>query len=713
MKKLRFLQRLFLIVLLGLPLAMAGCSGDDGATGPQGPQGPPGPGTTNAETCAVCHKSGAIADVAATDLSSAVHPGLVAPQELSATIDSFTVTAGFATTTFTVKDANGNGVTGLAVASASNATRLQYVRIAYAQLEPDPTTTNPATGATGALWVGLNRNDRNFGELTDNGSGSYTYVSTVDISATYDPTFLTRVLLIVEPVTSLNTDALNVVKDVPGTGTALSREIVTTDACDACHGRLGSPLSGNLFDVPDFHGGDRYLATACVVCHTSTLGDATANGNGEAEFGPMIHKIHDAKTFTGIGDFSDVTYPQEIRNCTTCHQGGADSDNYQNFQNVQNCFLSCHDTTVVTGFNHATSVVPNDTACASCHGPTGANIAPVLDIPAIHAVFAETQSGKFHFNIVDTSFDTTSRELSVIYSVTDPTNADTPYVLNGTNADFAWTQGSNSRLFIDIAFPPQEISNEGSGQDVGQPISVNGLAGTDNLDGTYTVTATIPAGVTAVTVAMEGHPAATDPADNSIARIPVTCPTTDVSLDGNPATPRRAIVDITKCDKCHFQLSLHGNNRTDNIGLCVLCHNPNATDVDRRGGIAAADAPDGKTQQAIDFKVMIHGIHQASGITVYGFSGTPNVFDDVTFPGILSNCETCHFPGTFGVPLKDEVLDTTTDVGTDPVDPTDNLRTTKTTSVCSSCHTDTATLSHMLSEGGHQNLTEEEIQALQ
>lgn len=737
MKKQKNLSRYLLFFLLALFLALAGCKGDSGNRGPAGPPGPTGPaapGSNTAEACATCHSSGAIADV------STIHPGLTAPVELSATIDSFTVNPGtaagsmFATTVFTVTDGNGNPVTGLAVENPNNAGRLEYVRIAYAQLHPDTTAGEPTT-----FWAGLNRNDRNFTtppELTDNGDGSYTYVSTVDIGTDstltnpYDPTFMTRVLLILEPNGPLVQNALNVTLDVPGTGTAITRDIVTTDACDACHGRLGSPLSGNKFDVPDFHGGDRYLATACVVCHTNELGTATPNGNGEAEFGPMIHRIHDAKTFIDLGDFSDVTYPQDIRNCTTCHQGGTDSDNWKNVPSVTAC-ASCHDitfdNTTPAGFTaHPGGPLPGAANCQACHpAETGGIPFPPafpdgINVTDVHTVFAEAQSANFQYNIVDATFDDTSRTLSVTYSVTNPANADTPYVLNGASADtpFAQAATGDSRLAVDIAYPPEEVQN--AGQDVGQPISIDALAnGTDNGDGTYTVTATIPDGVTAVTVAMEGHPAVTDPATSSFARIPVYCPTKDFNLDGTPISTdsgylRRDVVQMgdmaDKCKACHFQLSLHGENRTDNVRLCVLCHNPNATDLERRGGITAADAPDGKTQQAIDFKVLIHGIHDATNITVYGFSGNPTTFADVTFPGILSNCETCHLAGTYTVPLQDVVLDTTTDEGADLADPADNLRTTKTTSVCSSCHT--GAVSHMLQNGGHQDLTEEEIQNL-
>ena len=62
------------------------------------------------------------------------------------------------------------------------------------------------------------------------------------------------------------------------------------------------------------------------------------------------------------------------------------------------------------------------------------------------------------------------------------------------------------------------------------------------------------------------------------------------------------------------------------------------------------------------------------------------------------------------MPLQDVVLDTTTDVGADLVDPADNLRTTKTTR--SAPPATPGPVSHMLQNGGHQGLTEEEIQNL-
>ena len=66
---------------------------------------------------------------------------------------------------------------------------------------------------------------------------------------------------------------------------------------------------------------------------------------------------------------------------------------------------------------------------------------------------------------------------------------------------------------------------------------------------------------------------------------------------------------IDKCDDCHKQLALHGNNRTDKPEVCAMCHNPNATDIRRRVAGSACVNELGTDDQSIDMKNMIHAIH--------------------------------------------------------------------------------------------------------
>jgi OmcA/MtrC family decaheme c-type cytochrome len=323
-----------------------------------------------------------------------------------------------------------------------------------------------------------------------------------------------------------------------------------------------------------------------------------------------------------------------------------------------------------------------------------------------------------------------------------------------------WTSGSNSRLAIDFGWDTVDYNNTGSGSIPAQPISIpavtNGVRNaTDNGDGTLTVTSTvaipdgsqqaqgIPAAKGTGVAAIEGHPAAVntnpyDPANGTVQRIPVRSVAQYVPITDSTAQPRTQVVDIAKCDRCHEVLSLHGNNRTNNVDVCVICHNPNATDIDQRPASAndyadfTATGVDGKREQAINFKTLIHNIHasgpdesqvpnRASGITVYGFGGNPNSFNDVRFPGILNDCAICHADGTYQVPLVQGTLGTTVQTASPALagdvsaieaalaTPDDDLKVTLTAAACSSCHDDQTTMAHITQNGGAFNVTQEAI----
>jgi OmcA/MtrC family decaheme c-type cytochrome len=173
------------------------------------------------------------------------------------------------------------------------------------------------------------------------------------------------------------------------------------------------------------------------------------------------------------------------------------------------------------------------------------------------------------------------------------------------------------------------------------------------------------------------------------------------------------VVDIAKCNVCHSVLSLHGNNRTDEPQVCAVCHNPNATDKGRR---TTGPFVDGKAEEAIDFKTLIHGIHagqesnggfREKGLVVYGFSGA-NDFSTVEFPGQLSNCTACHtstsyqLMGIWESPTANGILGTTISTEASASDAADNLRITPTAAVCSSCHDKMGPQVHMTGLGGAQ-----------
>jgi OmcA/MtrC family decaheme c-type cytochrome len=134
----------------------------------------------------------------------------------------------------------------------------------------------------------------------------------------------------------------------------------------------------------------------------------------------------------------------------------------------------------------------------------------------------------------------------------------------------------------------------------------------------------------------------------------------------------------------------------------VVCHNPNATDTARRpAGVTA----DGKLEESIDFKTLIHGIHAGSmrtnALVVYGFGGSVNDFSGVGFPGQFADCSTCHvgnsytLTGVWATPTASGIAGTTVTTGGAAAAASSYLRMSPTAAVCSSCHDSTLAKLHM------------------
>jgi OmcA/MtrC family decaheme c-type cytochrome len=90
------------------------------------------------------------------------------------------------------------------------------------------------------------------------------------------------------------------------------------------------------------------------------------------------------------------------------------------------------------------------------------------------------------------------------------------------------------------------------------------------------------------------------------------------------------------CNNCHNPLALHGGSRRE-VGLCVLCHQPQTTDPD--------------TGNTVDFKVMVHKIHRGENLPsvqagtpyiIIGNAQSVNDFSTVVFPQDIRNCTKCH-----------------------------------------------------------------------
>jgi len=216
---------------------------------------------------------------------------------------------------------------------------------------------------------------------------------------------------------------LDVIFDfVPATGQAAAdsgREIVATAKCNECHRQLGGlPGDSEANSGAGFHGGSRNETRYCMVCHTEqrkygrseagidaalkfTTATEKVDGRAVGNMPNNVHKIHMGshlakQNYNYAGTrYNEVRFPQDVRNCTKCHDGAATStaktaqgDNWKNVPSRLACG-ACHDginfatgrgvtladaaagltsTTSHSGFAHgAARGLADDATCRNCH----------------------------------------------------------------------------------------------------------------------------------------------------------------------------------------------------------------------------------------------------------------------------------------------------------------------------------------------------------
>jgi OmcA/MtrC family decaheme c-type cytochrome len=522
---------------------------------------------------------------------------------------------------------------------------------------------------------------------------------------------------------------------VPATGATegiFNMQIAATENCNRCH----DPLA--------FHGGGRIEMEYCVTCHNP--GTTDADSTNTVDMKVMTHKIHMGRNLPSVqdgepyviygfrnseNDYSDVVYPQDIRNCVNCHMGTATNngdpdivltsqgDNWAEVPTRAACG-SCHDD---VNFERHAGGNEDDSRCLGCH-MEGEVAGSVQDS---HRILTAEAGERFAAEILSVT-QTGPGEFPVVqYRIFDPTNDDMPYDLQN---DPVWTVGGGaSRLAIDLAWDTVDYTNTGNGAEDASAVSLDALQGTPVGDGSYTIQSdvaipdgSLPPGIAATgsgVAAVEGHPAVDIGSEEEpdVQRIAFTNVEKFFSIDeasGEPV-PRRDVAELDSCLDCHGRLVLHGENRTDNLQVCATCHNPRNTDREVRT-VAVTPPTDDKDEESLDFKTMVHGIHAAAmrekPLQIVGFRGfTTYVYDEehVHYPGDLTNCLSCHTEDGYKLPLREGVLATTVDTGEDHESPLDDTVVTPMTSVCSSCHDDSVAAAHMTDNGGSFSTTQAAI----
>ena len=158
-----------------------------------------------------------------------------------------------------------------------------------------------------------------------------------------------------------------------------------------------------------------------------------------------------------------------------------------------------------------------------------------------------------------------------------------------------------------------------------------------------------------------------------------------VAVTDEEAMPRRMVVDDAKCESCHSNLSLHGDNRKNATEYCQTCHSPEETD--------AAVRLEGEAE-GIHLKFMVHKIHRGAELEnlpyiVYGYRSSIHDYSEVHYPGDLRNCEGCHVEDTWQLPLPEGALPTYSPAAQIPEMGPE-------TATCLSCHDGDAAASHAL-----------------
>lgn len=410
-----------------------------------------------------------------------------------------------------------------------------------------------------------------------------------------------------------------------------------TGICNKCHDTLA------------LHGGSRQDVKLCVTCHNPQTVDPDTGNTVDMKV--MVHKIHRGEFLPSVeagtpyqiignrqsvNDYSHVAFPMDIRNCTRCHTPDVTQANVWYTYPSRAACGSCHDDiNWATGENHPAGAQANDAACASCHQPQGDREYDA-SIKGAHTVpYRSTQLKGLNSEIVSVTGAVPGGKPTVVFKITEDDG--TPV----TPASFTTSTGS-SNLNILMGGPTTDYAVN--------PVRQRADGATfDGTTATYTFTSAIPADATgtwafSIEARRDVNFTYPPPEGNPVREGALNVVHYE-NLAGGTPEPRRAVVDIANCNTCHDRLVLHGGQRflTEE---CVMCHNPNASDVSRRPAEAAPP-------ESIDFKRMIHRIHTGEelvqDLTIYGFGGSENNYNHLLYPGDRRDCTSCHIDGTWNL----------------------------------------------------------------
>lgn len=363
-----------------------------------------------------------------------------------------------------VRERHGLGVKGLAAEQTNPPSSLLPISWRFALLKLD-TGVNGSANETWVSYMASNATSTAGTEtatnagLIDNGDGTYTYTFTRAVTGpagtSYEPGKPHR-LVILMAASGNPFSPINLVEDfVPSTGADVTGQHEKFDggACLECHTTFRAIADGTgAFGSGEFHSGGRYDTRTCIACHNDqrrfttlssttkppTVGDAAiaadgtwtgrlavVNGEGVLDLPVFLHKIHMGEklkltggaggTYVGVPEPFEVTYPQDIRNCTKCHRNPPTAkipvlmaDNWKTQPSRRACG-ACHDDKSFVNpppagrTLHSGGPMADDSKCLLCHGPGGIGGSPAdvhapVSPPNPNNIYVNPTSGNSNTN---------------------------------------------------------------------------------------------------------------------------------------------------------------------------------------------------------------------------------------------------------------------------------------------------------------------------
>ncbi len=346
---------------------------------------------------------------------------------------------------------------------------------------------------------------------------------------------------------------------------------ILDQTCNGCHEQLA------------LHGGSRRDVKLCVLCHNKQTWDPDTGNSVDMK--QMIHKIHNGPNLPSVQagipyqiigyrqavhDYSDVEYPQDMRNCVRCHTADTPEGDVWFTRPNRDACGSCHDNInwEVSGEGHPVAQF-DDSLCAACHIPQGEHEFDISIMGAHTIPLKSSQLPGLNMEITDVTGAMPGGTPTVYFTLTD-NDGDTISPISGFRT-LTLRDGRSDRRH----HRPHDrhLSGRPRGHDgrrrVHDDLRDPDPRGRDRQLGL--LRRRPPSRVLIDDGTLEGM-AVTEGAFNPLYYAAVT---------DSEAMPRREVVSIDKCNVCHDMLALHGGQRF-NTQECVFCHRPNNTDEEVR-----------------------------------------------------------------------------------------------------------------------------------